>query len=157
VAYCGQFLSIDEYGILDALLGPDRAALIEAHLQASALRTTLALYGPLVGTGFLGDWSHAAAAFFKLSHWFTGFLAFLVVFHLLDGLTRGRLLGYCAFMMGLLVCFPLNQTALKTFNYDVLSMTLGLMAMIGIVRACQTSSAWFALAALGCAYLAGQE
>jgi hypothetical protein len=154
-----QFLTADENYYIHQLASSDRRGFLERELQYGAFRTSLSILSPIVRVlRPSAEWPAVSATIIlKLSHWVTGWLSFLWIVHLLLEVKPSpapRLLFFLAF--GLLL-LPISHMALKTFNYDVLSMNLGIVALLYLVLAWQTNQPRLSWLAVIAGTLAAQE
>lgn len=154
-----QFLTADENYYVHQLAGQDRRAFIDREIRIGAFRTSLTVLTPL--TAMLhrtGEWPAVSATILlKLTHWLTGFLSFLWLLHLVMNLKQVTKPGLFFVVAFPLLLLPVEQLGLKTFNYDVLSMNLGLVTLAYLLLAWQDSRDDLGLLAVVVGTLAAQE
>ncbi len=154
-----QFLTADENYYVHQLAGQERRAFFDREISAGAFRTSLSALAPLLGALHQSSaWPAVSAAILvKLCHWLTGFLSFLWLLHLAMNLKQVKQPGLFFVLAFVLLLLPVGQLALKTFNYDLLSMNLGLVTLAYLCLAWQRSCSHLGLLAVGVASLAAQE
>jgi hypothetical protein len=167
-----QFSTIDELGISARVMGArvlgaddykdpeSRAEFLRRLWKSGAFRTSLALTSPLLATMHIDPAQPAirTSMTLKAIHFLLGVATLLWIVSLLQQFS-GREPGvssFCLLFCGALL-LPSNLMALKTFNYDLLSLTLGMIAVLYACLAIRDSSGRPACYAVLLAYLAAQE
>ncbi|MGH2352474.1 MAG: polysaccharide deacetylase family protein, partial [Chloroflexota bacterium] len=95
----------------------------------------------------------------KAFHWFLGLLLLLWIHRILDRhvIPSTHRVSYFAVFIYTALLLPTNALALKVLNYDLLSMLLGLLAILHLMLALSHGEVRSALLAIGLATLAAQE
>lgn len=134
---------------------------VQGNWDLGALRTTLAVLGPAMSvltavTHWTADMALMAA---KALHWLLGIFIITI---LVDQLHR-----YCcraaprvlfhAFLLSSILLLPVVNLAIKTLNYDLVSMTLGALAALWLCAGLGVGSTRLLLCSVGAAVLAAQE
>lgn len=157
---CSQFLTVDEITIIKEPLQIFSSDLSQWSL--GALRTTDVLIGPigsLLNHLFPETTDIQAKILFKNLHWITGLFCLLWIHYLLDKLfvaKPNRKLFFIAYIYTALL-LPTNNLALKIFNYDLLSMLLGVLAILYIILTSRYADSKYAVLSIILAFLAAQE
>jgi hypothetical protein len=155
-----QFLTTDERGMLFGYLQPCRHQTVEEHWKLGAFRTSLLTIAPVLrNIEPSPQWPVVEPVVrLKLVHWATGLVLFLWISHL--GLRlwpeSDQAVGFVLIFCTLLL-LPTDPMALKTFNYDLLSLGFGVLAVLTLLIALREARPRLALAAVALAYLAAQE
>jgi hypothetical protein len=154
-----QFLTVDEIYIIRETADLDFHYINQWY--AGANRTT---------DTFLGAFSRIIRAMFsprdthlkmvlKLAHFSAGFLVLLLIHFLgsrwIPARMRSGTWSIIFFYITLLL--PVSAVAFKIFNYDLLSMTLGVLALFLIAAAFCEKRSLYALLAVVSSYLAAQD
>jgi hypothetical protein len=153
-----QFLTVDDGVFVRQVLDPnDRGA---SQWKLGAFRTGLlilllpARLGPLLGADFV-----QTAMLMKATWWLVGVALFSSIAVQVAHLTSGRLPMAIAgpFVLGCALLLPTNNLALKTVNYDLLSVTLSVLAALLGARHLKDGRSYTAYASIVLATLAAQE
>jgi hypothetical protein len=154
-----QFLTVDENFYVHELAGGNRHDFVIRELSMGAFRTSLSVLAPVLCLlPHSTEWPNTLATeVLKLSHWLTGFGCWLWLVHLLGGM-QPKLDRRLTFGLGLVILIlPVSLMGFKTFNYDVLSMYLGIIAVLLMIQALaerDVKAAWWSILV---ATLAAQE
>lgn len=158
-----QFLTVDETGFMDQAIYSEVGDPRRNAWLLGTLRTTLLPSAVLgrVRHKFLADVLSVAEtkSLLKCIHWFVGFLLLLAVHYLLDQHfvdPKRRHSFFFIYMVGMFL-LPTNNTALKVYNYDSVSMLLGIISLLYLYLALKKGESRDALIAVGIGYLAAQE
>lgn len=153
------FMTADEAGFLPEAMDPLAKEL--PGWNWGALRTTDVLnlgLARLIGVFFQPDWI-PASQIAKSFHWLLGILGLFQIARIVASgfvAERRRPVGFLLVAyVGLL--FPVNVLALKLFNYDLLSLLLGVLAILYLSLALRASDRRAGLLAVALATLAAQE
>jgi hypothetical protein len=148
-----QFLSVDEILIMD-----DTLAQRLVTWRLGGFKVSHVLTQPLAGLlRFLPQSLLESAV--KAAHWLAGFLILIWGYALLSESFAGvkqRIIFFILCMYVLLLS-PATVLALKIFNYDLLSLAWGSLAVIYLLLALSQNNVKKSLAAVICATLAAQE
>jgi hypothetical protein len=161
VAHVSQFATVDEYGLA---LG---AAVDSDHLlrtwQYGGLHTTAAIFLPLskllalIVPGFSSE--QVALPLLKVLHWAMSALLLIAL-----ALQAAKLVGdekrtqsNFFVLATLLLLLPVNSLAIKTFNYDAISLIGAVLACLLMVRAYRERVARLGRLAVIVAAIAAQE
>lgn len=162
IAGVSQFLTIDEPRSLHEATQIGWAEDLKWFERFGTLRTTDFLFGTAstLIRKLLPDLPQKTLRMaVKSLHWLGGFLALLGVHYVVDRTyvdEAERPLFFTAFIV-IALLFPIHAMALRTFTYDLLSMSLSVLALACIAAALHDRSRRFALAALVIAFFAAQE
>jgi hypothetical protein len=156
----GQFMTVDEAVVSAELLKPDARPMTEQLLQACAMRTSLLLACPARACADAADPESVRSlqAWLKLALWSVGYVVVLWTVHLVRAVqAECRSAPVFLLLFWSLLLLPVTEMGLKTFNYDLLSMLLGVVAVLLLVQAVRRGRPRAALAAVLVSYLAAQE
>jgi len=163
-----QFLTIDEtYTIDDSIYTiPLQSELVDIHgVQwfKAKFRSSTAVFASLAMLRhrfFNSIEILELKIIFKCLHWMLGFLSLLGVHYLTTrNFVRDResQVFFSALYLPTAMLLPSNDLALKIYNGDLLSMALGLSALLLIYAAFEERSRWLALGAVAVGLLAAQD
>ncbi|MBN1992351.1 MAG: hypothetical protein JW953_06575 [Anaerolineae bacterium] len=95
----------------------------------------------------------------KNLHWLTGFILLLWLHYRLrrDFISESNKKFFFVIFIYTALLLPTNNIALKVFNYDLLSMLLGILALLHLVTAIKEKSSRDGLIGIVLAWLAAQE
>lgn len=104
--------------------------------RQGGFRTSEMLLAPLVpAIRYFVQSPIEVAAILKGSHWLFGFSLLLLIHAASQPLALGSKTTYFFLFMMVALLLPTNLLALRIFNYDKLSMFLGLLGVIYVIRA----------------------
>jgi len=95
----------------------------------------------------------------KAIHWFLGFLIIIVIYKIISQhyiIEKQKIIYSIIFFYSILL-LPINILALKIFNYDLLSMLLGALAIVLLLIAIEKEDDRYAFAGIIISTLASQE
>jgi|GEM_PF-2802022 len=156
-----QFLTADEYQILLETMGVIGGD-ISLQWMLGSLRTTDTTLGPLLGvvfklfqiTGYVQPRLLA-----KSLHYLMGFVLLLWIHHLVNRhfISEANRKPYFVVFFYLAFLLPVSNLALKVFNYDLLSMLLGIITLLYLIISVRLQNSRYALLSIGVSLLATQE
>lgn len=157
-----QFLTYDAvvYGIIREPLYLASTDLGQWLLGAARTTTTsLGLLVAMLHPYFPGMTETQGKIILKILHWLTGFLLLLWIHHRLnrDFIAKSNKKFFFLIFIYSSFLLPANNIALKVFNYDLLSMLLGILALLYLLAAIKDKNPGEAMLGVVMALLAAQE
>ncbi len=155
-----QFLTTDATAIIKEVLYLSTSDMGQwLHGAARTTDTSLGLLMAILYHYLPGMTELQGKILLKNLHWLSGFALLLWIHHLLHRHFVSRSNKYLFFFMFIYTAFllPTNNLALKTFNYDLLSMLFSLLVFLHILVAIKVRKPRYALLGIVIAYLAAQE
>ncbi len=157
-----QFLTYDAlvYGIVLESLHLASADMWQWLLGAAKTTTTsLGLLAAIMQHYLPAITETQGKILLKNLHWLTGFVLLLWIHHRLnrDFISESNKKFFFIIFIYTAFLLPTNNIALKVFNYDLLSMLLGILALLYLLTAIKEKSTRAGLAGVIIALLAAQE
>ena len=154
-----QFLTVDEIYIIRETADLDFHYI--NHWYAGANRTTdtfLGVFSRVIRMAFSPSDTHLKMAL-KCAHYVAGFLVLLLIHFLVSRWisAQGKFTAWSIIFFYSTLLLPASAVAFKVFNYDLLSMVLGISALFLIAAAFREKRPIFALLAVVSSYLAAQD
>ena len=154
-----QFLTVDEIYIIRETADLDFHYINQWYGGANRTTDTfLGVFSRIIRALFSPRDTHLKMVL-KLAHFSAGFLVLLLIHFLGSGWIPARMRSgaWSIIFFYSTLLLPVSAVALKVFNYDLLSMTLGVLALFLIAAAFREQRSFYALLAVVSSYCAAQD
>lgn len=160
-----QFVKLALSQFIWEVINIDHAGMGMKAWYIASLRTTETIIGTLLSlfkkytyTGMAMDLNELKMLA-KALHWFLGFLIIVVIYQLINKnyIAKNQKILFFIIYFYFILLIPTNVLALKTFDYDLVSMLIGIWAIVLFLIAIKRNSDRYALLSVIIATLAAHE